>query len=76
MRETKVRDRARGVKEDGPPVDPSQDSLLAGVKQHVEERIEVLTDFGTSAVRRIGGQPSNGGTSYGAPSREATSTEK
>jgi hypothetical protein len=36
----------------------------------------VLTDFGTSAVRRIGGQPSNGGTSYGAPSREATSTEK
>jgi hypothetical protein len=76
MRETKVRDRARGVEEDGPPVDPSKDSLLAGMKRDAAERLEVLTDFGTSAVRRIGGQPSNGGTSYGAPSREATSTEK
>jgi hypothetical protein len=76
IRDRQVRNRALGVGEDGPPVDPSKDSFLAGVKQHVEERVEVLTDFGTSAVRSIGGQRSDGGTLYESPSREATATEK
>ena len=75
-REKKVRDRARGVGKEGPPSEPSHESTLAGVRRNTKERFEVLSDFTTSAVQRIGVQNTDGDSSYQSPSRTAISTEK